>query len=275
MLPAGAPAIVNVDDPRGLELAKTLPRVVTFGIDRPADVRAPAVHSSLEGLAFEAETPRGPIAIRSPLVGRPNVYNILGVVATAIALDVPTQAIEEGLARLENVPGRFQVVSGSSDDVRVVIDYAHTDDALKNLLETARPLAQGRLVTVFGCGGDRDRTKRPLMGAVAARLSDFVVLTSDNPRSEDPERIIEEIQRGLAPPAEPGAPKRPQTPFVVNIDRRKAIEYAIKMAKPGDLVIIAGKGHEKYQIIGDRTLPFDDVEVARAALGQRRAASRV
>jgi UDP-N-acetylmuramoyl-L-alanyl-D-glutamate--2,6-diaminopimelate ligase len=275
MLPAGAPAIVNVDDPRGLELAKTLPRVVTFGIDRPADVRAPAVHSSLEGLAFEAETPRGPIAIRSPLVGRPNVYNILGVVATAIALDVPTQAIEEGLARLENVPGRFQVVSGSSDDVRVVIDYAHTDDALKNLLETARPLAQGRLVTVFGCGGDRDRTKRPLMGAVAARLSDFVVLTSDNPRSEDPERIIEEIQRGLAPPAEPGAPKRPQTPFIVQVDRRKAIEHAIKMAKPGDLVIIAGKGHEKYQIIGDRTLPFDDVEVARAALGQRRAASRV
>jgi UDP-N-acetylmuramoyl-L-alanyl-D-glutamate--2,6-diaminopimelate ligase len=275
MLPAGAPAIVNVDDPRGLELAKTLPRVVTFGIDRPADVRAPAVHSSLEGLAFEAETPRGPIAIRSPLVGRPNVYNILGVVATAIALDVPTQAIEEGLARLENVPGRFQVVSGSSDDVRVVIDYAHTDDALKNLLETARPLAQGRLVTVFGCGGDRDRTKRPLMGAVAARLSDFVVLTSDNPRSEDPERIIEEIQRGLAPPAEPGAPKRPQTPFVVQVDRRKAIEHAIRTAKPGDLVIIAGKGHEKYQIIGDRTLPFDDVEVARTALGQRRAASRV
>ena len=275
MLPAGAPAIVNVDDPRGAELARTLPRVVTFAIDRPADVRAPAMHSSLEGLAFEAETPRGLIAIRSPLVGRPNVYNILGVVATAIALDLPTQAIEEGLARLENVPGRFQVVSGSSDDVRVVVDYAHTDDALKNLLETARPLAQGRLVTVFGCGGDRDRTKRPLMGAVAARLSDFVVLTSDNPRSEDPERIIEEIQRGLAPPAEPGAPKRPQTPFVVQVDRRKAIEYAIRVAKPGDLVIIAGKGHEKYQIIGDRTLPFDDVEVARAALGQRRAASRV
>jgi UDP-N-acetylmuramoyl-L-alanyl-D-glutamate--2,6-diaminopimelate ligase len=200
---------------------------------------------------------------------------MLGVVATAIALDLPTSAIEEGLARLEQVPGRFQVVSGSTDDVRVVVDYAHTDDALKNLLETARPLAQGRLVTVFGCGGDRDRTKRPLMGAVAARLSDFVVLTSDNPRSEDPDRIIEEIQRGLAPPAEPGAPKRPTTPFIVNADRRRAIEYAIRMAKPGDLVIIAGKGHEKYQIIGDRTLPFDDVEVARAALGQRRAASRV
>jgi UDP-N-acetylmuramoyl-L-alanyl-D-glutamate--2,6-diaminopimelate ligase len=275
MLPAGAPAILNVDDPRGVELAGLGARTMTFAIDRSADVRATNIHSSLEGLAFEAVTPRGTISIRSPLVGRPNVHNMLGVVATAIALDLPTSAIEEGLARLEQVPGRFQVVSGSTDDVRVVVDYAHTDDALKNLLETARPLAQGRLVTVFGCGGDRDRTKRPLMGAVAARLSDFVVLTSDNPRSEDPDRIIEEIQRGLAPPAEPGAPKRPTTPFIVNADRRRAIEYAIRMAKPGDLVIIAGKGHEKYQIIGDRTLPFDDVEVARAALGQRRAASRV
>jgi UDP-N-acetylmuramoyl-L-alanyl-D-glutamate--2,6-diaminopimelate ligase len=275
MLPAGAPSIVNVDDPKGAELAASLPRVVTFGIDKPADVRPSAMHSSLEGLAFEAVTPRGSIAIRSPLVGRPNVYNILGVVATAMALEIPTAAIEAGIARLERVPGRFQVVSGSSDDVRVVVDYAHTDDALKNLLETSRPLAEGRVVTVFGCGGDRDRTKRPLMGAVAARLSDFVVLTSDNPRSEDPEKIIEEIQRGLAPPAEPGAPKRPATPFIVNVDRRRAIEYAIRMAKPGDLVIIAGKGHEKYQIIGDRTLPFDDVEIARAALGQRRAASQV
>ena len=275
MLPAGAPAIVNVDDPRGVELASTLPRVVTYAIDRPADVRPISIQSSLEGLAFEVATPRGTIAMRSPLVGRPNVYNILGVVATAIALDLPGEAIERGIATLERVPGRFQMVSSGTDDVRVVVDYAHTDDALKNLLETARPLAGGRLITVFGCGGDRDRTKRPLMGAVAARLSDFVVLTSDNPRSEDPERIIEEIMRGLAPTAEPGAPKRAGTPFVTNPDRRLAIEHAIRTAKPGDLVLIAGKGHEKYQVIGDRTLPFDDVEVARAALGQRRAASRV
>ena len=275
MLPAGAPAIVNLDDPRGTELSKSLPRVLTFGIDRPADVRATAIHSSLEGLAFTVETPRGPIEMRSPLVGRPNVYNILGVVATAIALDLPVAAIEQGTARLERVPGRFQVVSASTDDVRVVVDYAHTDDALKNLLETARPLTTGRVITVFGCGGDRDRTKRPLMGAVAGRLSDFVVLTSDNPRSEDPQRIIEEIKLGLAPAPEPGAPKRPTTPFVANADRRQAIDLAIRSAKAGDLVIIAGKGHEKYQVIGDRTLAFDDVEAARAALGQRRAASRV
>jgi UDP-N-acetylmuramoyl-L-alanyl-D-glutamate--2,6-diaminopimelate ligase len=213
--------------------------------------------------------------MRSPLVGRPNVYNILGVVATALALDIPVRAVEEGIARLERVPGRFQIVSGSTDDVRVVVDYAHTDDALKNLLETARPLTSGRLITVFGCGGDRDRSKRPLMGAVAGRLSDFVVLTSDNPRSENPDRIIEEIKLGLAPAPEPGGPKRQTTPYIANPDRRQAIEQAIRSAKPGDLVIIAGKGHEKYPVIGDRTLAFDDVEAARAALDQRRTASQV
>ena len=275
LLPAGAPAIVNVDDPRGPELAKGLPRVITYAIDRPADVRAKAVHSTLEGLAFEAETPRGSLAMRSPLVGRPNVYNILGVVAAATALGLPADAIEAGIARLERVPGRFQLVSATVDDVRVVVDYAHTDDALKNLLETARPLTQGRVIAVFGCGGDRDRTKRPLMGAVAARLSDYVVITSDNPRSEDPARILDEIKLGLAPALEPGAPKRPATPWIAEVDRRTAIERAIRSAKPGDLVVIAGKGHETYQIIGDRTLAFDDVEVAHAALVERRGARRV
>lgn len=274
MLPAGAPSAINIDDPRGVELAAGRAGVITYGIDHAADVRATAIHSSLEGLAFQVETPKGTLNIRSPLVGRPNVYNILGVVAIALGLDLPIAAIEHGIASLERVPGRFQVVSGSTDDVRVVVDYAHTDDALKNLLETARPLAPGRLITVFGCGGDRDRSKRPLMGAVAGRLSDLVVLTSDNPRSEDPERIVDDIKRGLAPTPEPGAPPRHGTPFVVNIDRRAAIEYAIKQARPGDLILIAGKGHEKYQVIADRTVPFDDVEVARAALG-RRAASRV
>ena len=275
MLPAGAPAVVNIDDPKGAGLAATLPRVLTFGIDRAADIQATAIQSSLEGLAFQVRTPAGTLQIRSPLVGRPNVYNILGVIGAAVGVGVDLQAIEQGIARLERVPGRFQVVSGSTDDVRVVVDYAHTDDALKNLLETARPLASGRLITVFGCGGDRDRTKRPLMGAVAARLSDLVVLTSDNPRSEPPERIIDEIKLGIVPPADAGAPKRPSTPFVANTDRRAAIHDAIRTARAGDLVVIAGKGHEKYQVIGDRTLPFDDVEVAQAALGERRRASRV
>jgi UDP-N-acetylmuramoyl-L-alanyl-D-glutamate--2,6-diaminopimelate ligase len=179
------------------------------------------------------------------------------------------------------VPGRLERVSGPDDDITVLVDYAHTDDALRNLLETARPLARGRLVTVFGCGGDRDRTKRPLMGAVAGRLSDAVVLTSDNPRSEDPAEIIEEIKRGLVPPERPwvrnglpvAAPK--VTPWTAIVDRRAAIRSAVGEAQPGDLVVIAGKGHEKYQEIAGRSLPFDDVVVAREALDERRRASRV
>jgi UDP-N-acetylmuramoyl-L-alanyl-D-glutamate--2,6-diaminopimelate ligase len=275
LLPAGAPAAINLDDPRGADLAASVPGAITFGVNRAADVRPESVQSSLDGLRFEVTTPRGRLAVRSRLVGWPNVSNILGVVACAEALDVPASAIEEGLAGLDGVPGRFQVVSGSTDEVRVVVDYAHTDDALKNLLETARPLTHGRLITVFGCGGDRDRSKRPLMGAVAARLSDLVVLTSDNPRSEDPERIVDEIKRGIVQPDDKGAPRRAGTPLMVHVDRRIAIEQAVRAARAGDVVLIAGKGHEKYQVTGDRTLPFDDVEVARAALSQRRVAPRV
>jgi len=168
------------------------------------------------------------------------------------------------------VPGRFEVVSAAGDDVTAVVDYAHTDDALRNLLETARPLGARRLVTVFGCGGDRDRSKRPLMGMVAARLSDVVMITSDNPRSEDPKRIIEEIERGIS-----AGSQSSRTPTVVSVvDRAEAIARAIAMAEAGDVVLIAGKGHEKYQQIGDRVLPFDDGEVARVALAKRRAGAQ-
>ena len=278
LLPEGGFGIANLDDPRGSAFAGTAPRPVTYAIDAGADVRPGPLSLTLDGLAFELRTPRGALQIRSPLVGRPNAYNILAAAATAMALDLPFSAIERGAATLQNVPGRFQVVSDARDDVRVVVDYAHTDDALKNLLETARPLAANRVITVFGCGGDRDRTKRPLMGAVAARLSDLVIVTSDNPRSESPERIIEEIKRGIVMPAD-RAPKgqrpRASTPWLAIADRRSAIERAIREAQPGDLVLIAGKGHEKTQAIGDRVLPFDDVEVARDALGRRRAGTRV
>jgi UDP-N-acetylmuramoyl-L-alanyl-D-glutamate--2,6-diaminopimelate ligase len=279
LLPEDGFGIANVDDPRGAEFAAVAKRPVTYAIDAPADVRPGPLSYSLDGLSFEARTPRGTLRLRSPLVGRPNAYNILAATAAAMALDLPFSAIEEGIASLGNVPGRFQLVSGPEDDVRVVVDYAHTDDALKNLLESARPLATGRLITVFGCGGDRDRTKRPLMGAVAARLSDLVIVTSDNPRSEDPEQIIEEVKRGIVVPADrmphkaQAAPK--STPCKAIVDRKDAISQAVRDARPGDLVLIAGKGHEKYQQIGDRTLPFDDVEVARDALGRRRARSRV
>jgi UDP-N-acetylmuramoyl-L-alanyl-D-glutamate--2,6-diaminopimelate ligase len=279
LLPDGGVAVTNLDDRRGPDFAAAARRVVTYAIDAAADVRPGPLAFSLDGLSFEARTPRGTLRLRSSLVGRPNAYNILAAVSTAMALDVPFSAIEEGISRLTAVPGRFQVVSDAADDVRVVVDYAHTDDALKNLLETARPLAAGRLITVFGCGGDRDRTKRPLMGAVAARLSDLVVVTSDNPRSEDPEQIIDEIKRGIVmpadrtPPGGQGAPK--STPCLAISDRKAAIERAVRDARPGDLVLIAGKGHEKYQVIGNRVLPFDDVEIARGALSRRRAGTRV
>ncbi len=266
MLSPDAPALINADDPRAAALVEAGGRPVTYGLQRPADITTGPLSFSLAGLTFDVRTPRGTVSVRSALVGRPNVYNILAAVATATALDIPFDAIERGVAALPGVPGRFQLVSGPGDEVTVVVDYAHTDDALRNLLETARPLATGRLITVFGCGGDRDRTKRPLMGAVAGRLSDLIVITSDNPRSEDPARIIEEVQRGITSDT-----RRDSAQSVLTIvDRRAAIAKAIEQARPGDLVLIAGKGHEKYQVIGDRTLPFDDVEVAREALARRR-----
>jgi UDP-N-acetylmuramoyl-L-alanyl-D-glutamate--2,6-diaminopimelate ligase len=278
LAPPDAVGISNADDPRGSDFAAAVKRPVTYAIDAPADVTPGPISFSLDGLEFDVRTPRGTLHVRSKLVGRPNAYNILAAVAAATALDLPFSAIEQGVRGLENVPGRFQVVSSTGDDVRVVVDYAHTDDALKNLLETARPLAGGRVITVFGCGGDRDKTKRPLMGAVAARLSDMVIVTSDNPRSEDPDQIIEDIKRGIVLPADRIGPKGQgpkSTPFLAIADRKTAIERAIREARPADLVLVAGKGHEKYQVIGERTLPFDDVEVARAALAQRRAGTKV
>ena len=276
ILPDGAVGVINVDDRRGPDLAATARRPVTYAIDAAADVRPGPITFSLDGLSFEVRTPRGTFHVRSSLVGRPNAYNILAASAAAMALDVPFSAIEAGVSNLEHVPGRFQVVSDPADDVRVIVDYAHTDDALKNLLETARPMATGRVVTLFGAGGDRDRTKRPLMGAVAARLSDLVIVTSDNPRSEDPSRIIEEVMRGIVMPADRVAPKGQRgTPALGIVDRGEAIEKAIKDARPGDLILLAGKGHEQYQVIGDKDIPFDDVEVARAALARRRSRSRV
>ena len=264
MLPPGAPSVINLDDPRGESLRKTVSTPVTYAINKPADVTPGPLTLTFEGLEFDARTPKGAVHVKSRLVGRPNVSNILATVAVATALDIPAAAIERGLANLDGVPGRFELVSSSKDDITVVIDYAHTDDALKNLLETARPLAPRRVITVFGCGGDRDRTKRPLMGAVAARLSDVVVMTSDNPRTEDPARIIEEIKRGIPP-----ASDRSAATFAI-VDRKEAIQFAIKKAEPGDLVLLAGKGHEQSQMIGSEELPFDEAAIAREALERRR-----
>ncbi|MEQ1758266.1 MAG: UDP-N-acetylmuramoyl-L-alanyl-D-glutamate--2,6-diaminopimelate ligase [Vicinamibacterales bacterium] len=269
MLPAEAPGVVNIDDPRGAALAGTTARTITYGINRPADVSPGPLSFTVDGLTFDARTPAGVVHVRSRLVGRVNVYNILAAIGTALALDVPIAAIERGLAGLAGVPGRFEVVSEPRDGIAVIVDYAHTDDALRNLLETARSLAPRRLVTVFGAGGERDRTKRPLMGMVAARLSDLVVITSDNPRNEDPERIIDEVRLGADPETKRGV----QLETIV--DRADAISFAIRQAASGDIVLIAGKGHEKSQEIAGRQLPFDDVAVARGALEARRVKARV
>jgi UDP-N-acetylmuramyl-tripeptide synthetase len=270
MLPAGAPAVINVDDPRGAALTQMSQTPVTYAINRVADVTPGPLMFGLAGLAFDVRMPQGVARVQSKLVGKPNVYNILAAAGTTAALDVPIDAIEQGLKTLSGVPGRFEVVSSPSDNITVVVDYAHTDDALRNLLETARPLASRRLITVFGAGGDRDRTKRPLMGMVAARLSDVVVITSDNPRGEDPGRIIEEVKRGAEPETRQG-----KAELVTIADRREAILHAIERSTAGDVVLIAGKGHEKYQEIAGRTTPFDDVAVAREALEARREKSRV
>jgi UDP-N-acetylmuramoyl-L-alanyl-D-glutamate--2,6-diaminopimelate ligase len=270
MLPAEAPAVINTDDPRGPALADASPAPVTYAVNQAADVTPGPLSLSFDGLEFDARTPRGIVHVRSRLMGRPNVYNILAAVGVTAALEVPLDAIERGLAQLQGVPGRFERVSSRNDDITVVVDYAHTDDALRNLLEMARPLATRRLLTVFGAGGDRDRTKRPLMGLVAARLSDVVVITSDNPRSEDPARIIDEVNLGAQPEM-----RQRGAEVITIVDRRDAILHAVARAEAGDVVLIAGKGHEKYQEVGGVTLPFDDVAVAREALEARRLRSRV
>ena len=266
MLPAGAPAVINLDDPQGRALCDVVSRPVTYAINQPADVTPGPLSFSMEGLGFEVRTPRGLIRVRSKLVGRANVYNLLAAVTAGLALDLPFSAVERGVAAVDRVPGRFQVVSTPADDVMAVVDYAHTDDALKGLLETVRHLAAGRLITVFGCGGERDRAKRPLMGAVAARLSELVILTSDNPRGEDPMRIIEDIKRGLA---EPGSE------HLVIEDRGAAIRTAVEIARASDVILVAGKGHEKTQVLKERVVPFDDVVAVREALARRRAKLRV
>ena len=268
MLPDASPASINVDDPRGAAIAEVVRSPITYAVDRAADVTPGPVSISLDGLEFDARTPMGPLHVTSKLVGKPNVYNILAAVSSAVALGLPLAAIEKGLKRLRGVPGRFELASSAVDDITVVVDYAHTDDALRNVLETTRPLAARRLITVFGAGGDRDRTKRPLMGMVAARLSDVVILTSDNPRSEDPLRIIDEVRRGAEP-------ERRGADILALVDRRKAILHAVAQASTGDVVLIAGKGHEQEQEIEGRVLPFDDVAVAREALEARRLGSRI
>jgi UDP-N-acetylmuramoyl-L-alanyl-D-glutamate--2,6-diaminopimelate ligase len=250
--------IVNADDPFGRRLATEFPDAVTFGIDAEADYRARDLRGGFAGSSFVAHTPDGAFQVSIGLPGRFNVLNALGAWAAARALGVPAAAIAAALPGAGRVPGRFEPVD-EGQPFAVLVDYSHTPDSLENALRAARELAEERVIVVFGAGGDRDRGKRPLMGAIAARLADVALVTSDNPRSEPPQAIIAEILGGV-----PGdAPARVEH----DVDRRASIHRAVAMAGPGDVVLIAGKGHEQGQEhAGGRKEPFDDVTVAREAL---------
>ena len=261
-LGAAAPAtgVINRDDEYGKKLAGLAVRTLTYGLEPGADIttRKPVLSSS--GIECTAETPIGKIGIQSRLIGRINVYNILAAVGAGVALHLAPEVIAAGITQLAAVPGRFERVD-LGQPFLVFVDYAHTDDALRNLLATARGLnPDGRIITLFGCGGDRDRTKRPLMGEAAGRASDIVVLTSDNPRSEDPLLIINDVIVGL---------QRTKAKYLVEPDRKRAIEIALDQARAGDIVLLAGKGHETYQVLRDSSIDFDDREVARAVLRHR------
>ena len=250
-------AVVNADDPHSADMAAAShARVMRYGVDTAsAEVRAVDVRHEANGTRFHLVTPAGEADVSMRLCGRFNVYNALAAAAAALALDVPLATVAAALETVPPVRGRFETVD-AGQPFRVIIDYAHTPDGLENIVRAARAITTGRVITVFGCGGDRDRTKRPKMGGIAAALSDTTVITSDNPRSEEPAAIIDEIVAGM-----------PETgDRHVIVDRRAAIEAALAMARAGDCVIIAGKGHETYQIVKEQTLHFDDAEVAREAL---------
>ena len=261
-------AVLNTDDEHGRELLKLATRkssvVLSYGL-KEGDFHAESLEITARGSRFQMATPAGNLPIWSPMIGKVNVYNVLAAAAAGYARDCSSDAIGKGIFNCASVPGRFQRVD-CGQPFAVVVDYAHTDDALRNLTALARDFVahaglRGKVITLFGCGGDRDRAKRPLMGEAAAKGSDFVVLTSDNPRSEDPLAIMNDAVVGL---------QKSGAKYVLEPDRRKAIALAIQQAAPGDIVLLAGKGHERTQIIKDRAIPFDDVEVARqtlAALG--------
>ena len=259
---AGAPdtGILNADDEFGPQLSGLAKTTLTYGIAKPADISTKKFHLNFSGLTFTALTPKGKLHIESPLVGRINVYNILAAIGAGQALGFSNEVIEQGIRNLKSVSGRFQRVD-LGQPFLVIVDYAHTDDALENLIKTARELnANGRIITLFGCGGEKDRTKRPVMGDVSGRLSDLTILTNDNPRQEDPLKIISDVVVGL---------QKTSGKYIIEPDREKAIGVAIDEARAGDIVLLAGKGHETYQVLADRTIEWDDREVAKKVLRER------
>jgi len=258
--PGEAAAILNAEDPWTPFMREaTRARVIAFGIAAEADLRVRGMALTLDGIRASVESPWGALEVASPLVGRHNLANILAAAGACLHLGVDRDQVQAGIGSLRAVPGRFEKVE-ASQPFGVVVDYAHTPDAVERVLQTAREYATGQVIALFGCGGDRDRGKRPLMGEAAARLADFVVITSDNPRSEEPLSILAEIEAGVRK-AHRGSERHVTIP-----ERREAIAFALARARDGDLVVIAGKGHETSQILRDRTIPFDDRVVAREAL---------
>ena len=252
-------AVLNADDP----VSKTMEpdqaagsRTIWYGLAESAGLRAENIVSGFAGLAFDVIWNGRRAKVESPLLGRVNVLNILAALGAGLSYGLDLETMAGSVAACRAVPGRFEPVD-LGQSFLVAVDYAHTDDALRNAIQTARSLAKGKVITLFGCGGDRDRAKRPLMGMAAAELSDYVVLTSDNPRSEDPLSIMNDAMVGL---------RRFDTPHAAEPDRARAIQLAIQQAQPGDVVLLAGKGHETYQVLKDRTIHFDDRETARAVL---------
>jgi UDP-N-acetylmuramyl-tripeptide synthetase len=277
LLPASgkrAAAVINRSNSQGRELAaeiQTALATLTFGFDDTSDVWPTVDQNNLDGCRGVIHAPTGDLFFASPMVGRHNIENLLAAAATALALDLPPAAIQKGLTGTVGAPGRLERVPDRNGRF-IYVDYAHTPDALKNVLSTLQHIRTRRLICLFGCGGDRDRRKRPLMGEIAGKMSDLVVVTSDNPRTEDPEQIIADILPGITP-VMPRAyrpdelrPDWPDPGYVVLPDRRAAITLAVALTRPGDTLLIAGKGHENYQIIGRQTIPFDDCAVAAQAI---------
>ncbi|MGE5590945.1 MAG: UDP-N-acetylmuramoyl-L-alanyl-D-glutamate--2,6-diaminopimelate ligase [Bacillota bacterium] len=255
-------AVLNQDDPASAELrAVTQVPVMTYGIDQPADLTGSDLDVALDGVRYEVHSPRGRARVNLSMSGRFNAYNSMAAIAVGLAEGVPLDLCIRALEGVPGVPGRVEGVS-LGQPYSVLVDYAHTPDGLENVLRAAREMTSRRVIVVFGAGGDRDRTKRPIMGRLAAQLADYAVITSDNPRSEDPEAITAEIEAGVTALAS-------HAPYEVLVDRAEAIQRAVELAEAGDVVVIAGKGHETYQIFRDRTIHFDDREVAARAIRRR------
>lgn len=268
-------AVINADDPAGKRLAEyTTPNIIYYGVKNRSHVFPESTLVTLEGISAEINTPVGSYKVMSPLIGEFNLYNILAATGVGVSQNISLKDIKKGIENLGRVPGRFERIE-NGEGINIVVDYAHTSDALERTLATVKSLSKGRIITVFGCGGDRDRLKRPVMGAVSAKYSDLSIITSDNPRTEDPHAIIGEIEEGVK---REGIRRYCLTDLTANfcqkgymtlVDRRQAIRYAISIARPQDTVLIAGKGHEDYQILGNKKITFDDREEARNAIAER------